>query len=307
MYNEKIKQEFIELLDVKEAESVFRLSEHYEKDLGKDLYEMEVDELLDFILQDGRTFEVTNNYRNVISKYLDFCKIKSLTKNNWISIKIISREQLRELYNKKVHEYYLSPEHYERYKEILLEQDNGLYMASIFASIYEGLSGTLLINLTHMRLSDINEKDKTIKLYDGKTSKLSEELISLLKNTAAVTTLYYDVRTTNLKGYLYYDSVWKTSKDPTDESKLYRQFRKILAEVRTVLHDDGLRVKQIMKSGHFNRIYYKYLNDGIDIRDIKASNNKDSLSINKKYNKYFEDGETMTGFIRTYNSYLQQV
>lgn len=181
MYNEEIKQEFMEQYGEgtrKILQRIFRISRPLEEDLGKDLYDFNRDELRRlFFLFGAKTAYSSKANVTWIHKYLDFCSEERYlegtnpldgTGKEWKeqfvvkSIKSLwTDEELNEIINSRVN-------------------DND---AVIIALLREGIRGQANSEITNLRREDVLEKTNELRLTDvngnQRTIKVTTDLIKL--------------------------------------------------------------------------------------------------------------------------------
>ena len=309
MYNEQRKKEYLEYKKQDYLKHLFIDSAQYEAELGRDLCEMETSELLHFLIRyDGfRTFE---DKRRQLSKYVEWCVIKGYAAFNWISLKVVPNRELKDIFLSAKDEFYISKQLYRQYVDRLLDSAYGVYIASAFVSIYEGISGKGFYNMVNLRRSQIGEDGGLLHLPDGTDRTISKELAGMLIATSEVGMIRKE-KTVRYVSSLYPDSVWKIRKNETvTYSKLQRKFVYLIEEMKRILGEKRISKTSIERSGYFNRIYDKVLEDGTDIRKLKLGTDKEGVLENLSYDRYFEDSGwnmDMRKFIRSYQSYLNQI
>lgn len=309
MYNESRKNEYLQYKGQDYLKHLFIDAEQYELALGKDLCDMDTSEALHYLSRyDGyRTFE---DKRRQMSNYAEWCVIKGYAAVNWISPKVVPGKNLREIYLSMKEEFYISQERFGEYRQKLLDSSYGAYIASVFCCIYEGIAGKGFFNLVHLRVQDIDKVKGTVNLQDAGEVHISPELIDLLLETAKVTEITNE-KTVRYISSLYPDSIWKLRpNEAVTQAKVQRKFVYLIEEMKKILDEDRLSVTTISKSGYFNRIYHRVLEDGIDIRALEFGTDKKGREENARYQKYFEDSGlnmNMRKFKNAYQSYLNQL
>lgn len=306
MYNESQKEEFIRYAQNDYWKYVFEAAADYEAEKREDLARMDTEELLAYLLT-FKSFSSAKTTRSRITKYIDWCVIKGYAPFNWIAPAVISNDFLQEVFYRSKTEFYISREMYEEYVETLKKSTYGVYITSFFVGIYEGLD---YAELAGLRLQDIDRKNRTVKI-GGRKQKVSSQFIQLLLAAHKVTEVESRSRTFRYRYALYPDSIWKSRKEKVSSSSMVRQFRCLLDEAKEILDEERLTKTIIRNSGYFNKIYYELLEDGIDVKELKFDRNKEGFEDNRKYDKYFRDSVLdkmdMRQFIRSFQSYLEQV
>ncbi len=309
MYNEDRKKEYLAYKKQEYLRHLFVDSEEYEKELGKDLCDMDTSELLHYLLRyDGyRTFE---DKRRQISNYTEWCVIKGYALMNWIAPRILPGKKLKEIYVSAKDDFYISRERFAEYLKKLTDSCYGVYIASVFWCIYEGISGKGFYNLAKLRVGDLETSVGRIRLADGSVREVPEALIHMLMDTAEVTEITNE-KTVRYVSSLYPDSVWKLRKNESVTCpKVQRKFVYLVEEMKRILGEEHLSKTAIERSGYFNKIYYRVLEDGIDIRSLDFGADKKGREENASYRRYFEDSGLdmdMRKFRSSYQSYLRQI
>lgn len=309
MYNRKQKEEYLQYKKIEYLKELFKDTAEYEEELGKDLCEMDTTELMHYLIKfDG--YRNIEEKRRQLSNYVEWCVIKGYAPMNWISTKIVSNQKLREITVLNKSEFYISKKRYESIKKELQKSGYGIYIASFFAAVYEGIAGSNFLNLAELRLRDIDTSSNMISLADGTKKKITKELTQMLIAASQVDEITNE-RTVQYCSSLYPDSIWKIRKNKeVTASKVQRKFVFLIEEVKRILKDEEITKKVIENSGYFNRIYYKVLQDGIDIKKIQLNHLKEGKIENQKYDCYFQDegwNMNMRKFINSFQSYLNQV
>lgn len=177
MYNEQVKERFIDvsaLEDKKPLEVLFEKTEEFEKDKGKDLYDFNKKDLIEFF-----RFQATNSMQQLIMlssrirTYIRFALNENLVKDGQDHISEIDYDTLIScLCEKKI---YTREEILHRINLIANDMDKFIILA-----VFEGIVGKDYEDLAHLKLSDFYNGEVHIK---DKHFKVSEELISLAKTT----------------------------------------------------------------------------------------------------------------------------
>ena len=275
------------------------------RDRGKDLCLMDTSELIHYLVT-LKSLSYARTTRSRLSKYIDWCVIKEYAPMNWIAPSVVSNDFLQDVYHKAKDEFYISRALYEEYMRKLRRSSYGVYLASFFAGLYEGFD---YMEMAQMRVSDIDSNRCRVRIGE-EWRKISEELSALLLETAEMKVVESRSRAFHYRYALYSDSVWKSRKENISTESMVRQFRFLLDEAKRILGEERLTKTIIRNSGYFNRIYYRMLSDGIDVKNIKLGRNKEGFEKNRKYDKYFEHGGMdhmdMRQFIRSFQSYIRQ-
>ena len=306
MYNKCQKKEYLDYAKEDYWKYLFANTEYYEQELKKDLCDMDTAELTRYLMTLGT---VTNLrvMRNRICRYIDWCVIKGYAGFNWISPKVLPNDVLFETFNQLNKALYISSEKYCEYRNKLMDSSYSIYITSVFMALYEGFD---YMELAQFRVSGLNCRKHTINVY-GQDYKISEGLTRALLETSKVTRVESRTKTIQYSYSLYPDSVWKNRKPNITVDTMVRQFRFLLDEMKKILEEPGLNRTVIRNSGFFNKIYYRALEDKIDLRSLDFSPDKAGMELNRSFEHYFADSKVnnmnMRHFIRSFSSYLQQV
>lgn len=180
IYNSKIKEKFLSQFNKNTARVynvIFNKSYLLEEKLHKNLNEFNESEFEDFFMNyfKLKTKDSARTYCNVLSAYVQWS-----IDNNYSSKTINMIERRQDYYYKfiqKDKKYYLSKKELDFILSYLVnKQDQFLLLA-----LFEGIEGKQLTNLTNLKLSDIDTTNKLVKMIDGKTRKVSDQLIELAK------------------------------------------------------------------------------------------------------------------------------
>lgn len=306
MFNVSQKEEFLKYAKNDYWKYVFAGTEDYEEEKGKDLCLMDTSELLHYLVS-LKSLSYARTTRSRLSKYIDWCVIKGYAPMNWIAPSVISNDFLQDVYHKAKDEFYISKERYEEYMRKLRMSSYGAYLASFFSGLYEGFD---YVELAQMRVSDIDTQKMRVRTGEA-WREISEELVSLLLETAGMEIVESRSKAFHYRYGLYADSVWKSRKENISTESMVRQFRFLLDEAKKILGEERLTKTIIRNSGYFNRVYDSLVRDGIDVKSMKLDRNKEGFEKNRVYDQYFEnaglDHMDMRQFLRSFQSYIRQV
>ena len=95
----------------------------------------------------GRVGEKIENRTHPVSyTHLDVYKRQKV---NWLDYKLYPNEKIFAAIDESQERYYLTPEKYEEYYQKILAANDGVYNASIFVALYEGIAGNYYICLLY--------------------------------------------------------------------------------------------------------------------------------------------------------------
>lgn len=274
--------------DTKSIEGVFKTFKKYEEEMNRDICEMHTEDILKILLEN---YSKTSGYSEKcrLEAYIEWCRAKNYCKVNWLAKKYCPKEKITALYKDKDDRYYLSEQKYNDYVKLISNYIDGAYDLSIFMAIYEGIAGEQYSNLIHLVKEDINVKNSTVRLYDGRNKKVSKDLIKALLNSYNTNVLNNKSLVMNLNNSLYADSIWKSNREIT-EAGMLRKFRDRLSKIKELLNDKDLNINNISGSGIFNYVVKRAQEDKYDIIDDMQVNGRNELILlNQKYQKYFDE------------------
>lgn len=232
--------------------------------------------------------------KTLIGTYIDWCREQGYCRVN--AIRVVTLKQLEELLTDKIEErYYLDPEEYEESIKKLMEDQDGLYLSSIFMSVYEGISGANFVNLIHLRLRDL--EGNRAYLYDGRTKSVTLRLVKLLQEMGEETTFMNHSNTrSNYTCALHHDSIWKAKKesDCSGPNRFNYAFRKM----KKILNNNNVTVSAVEQSGLFFRIAQGAKRQGFDLKtDMELEETARKLgTLSYKYGDILRDAGTYMKF-----------
>lgn len=183
MYNEKFKKQYLKdkeydnlSLD-KYLLNIFKESESFEESLGKDLYDFSFVEIKRFYLYIGSSsLESINVLNNHLYNYTQAAINQHLVRDNQNHFADFTSDILSTCLNKtKFNNMIITKE--ELYK--LIGSFYNDYEAFFVLALFEGIHGKRDIELQNIKLDDIDEKNKTIKLCTGRDLTFSDRLLKL--------------------------------------------------------------------------------------------------------------------------------
>lgn len=215
-------------------------------------------ELLIFTMDDIRLLFITFNSISVSSLRVKcsiirrYCEYNGYADNNF---KDVTTEILESCCNNNIRlNKYLD-------KKSLLSIMDDLENPSdkwLLLSVFEGIKGDKLCNVTLTSGNEINENNQTIKLYDGSVIECSKELISIAKESCE-TFEYYSISKNEQinKITLSTDLILKprnNCSDPYDIDKAYKRTAKKYFTIKNYLGNEAITVPRLYLSGMTYRI-----------------------------------------------------
>lgn len=204
MYNKEYKDAFINTLERSveskyQYESMFKRVEPLENEIGKDLYDMNMDELETvFYKLRRRTKRSALQFFNLIKSYITWAKDNGYSSSKLHPIvDVINSEYVEKYIYKAGTNYYTREEILEGIQNLANARERALVLA-----LFEGISGKKHSEIINLRAEDISEKDgqyyvsvlsDEIELTNRQVS-ISKELYELLIEA------YETKETTNPRG-----------------------------------------------------------------------------------------------------------
>lgn len=185
IYNQETKERFMESLDLAQYpprwwERVFEKTYIFEEEAGKDLYNFTVPEILAFYkFLDIGTLSPLIIYNTNLIKYGQWAMNQNLLTDGQNHFDEIDFETLTTCIS------------IAKAKGAILDYKNFLYIVNnkivndqdkyVFFCIFEGIKGKDYQDIIDLKMSDINEKDKTVTVGSGRTLPVSQEFIDICK------------------------------------------------------------------------------------------------------------------------------
>ena len=158
MYNEEIKQQFLDTLkdnDRRLTTPIFNKIEAKEKEHGVDYCKMNRSQIIDTI----SIFGTETSIRPAFSRLRKYSKwMKEIGYNKGIDYSdkhITTVDELVQSIGQLEKRYYISEEYYRKCINILKSSDNAVYLTSLLMACYEGIVGDNFENLVHLRVKDL--------------------------------------------------------------------------------------------------------------------------------------------------------
>lgn len=189
MYNKEYKEAFINALDRKEDSklqymSMFNVVEPIEAQIGKDIFDMNMDELDDLFYKLGRkTSRSAVQFFNLIKSYITWAKDNGYSESRLHPIvDTINNEFVEKYLYKAGNQYYTREEILESIKHLVNPRDKAIVLC-----LFEGIFGKSCSEIVNLRYEDIIERDG--KYY---VSLLSDE-INLTNRQLEISKELYDL------------------------------------------------------------------------------------------------------------------
>lgn len=193
VYNKENKEWFLNTIDLSKYpfrwwERVFEKTYLFEKSKNKDLYNFTVPEILEFYKYlDVPTLTPLVVYNTNLVKYAQWALNENLVTDNQNHFDNIDNEILLTCVNiLKVNQSIIL---YDDFMDIIHTKITNEQDKFIFMCMFEGIQGKDFEEILNLELSDINEKDNTVKLCTGREMCVSEEF-PLIARAADAQTIY---------------------------------------------------------------------------------------------------------------------
>lgn len=152
----------------------------------KYIYEYDVKRFIDILIGlKPKNIQTLSTYCSLILRFLEWCvRNNYITENDCQEFNNINRKELFNSVKNKVIPLITSMEYENIINDIERNDDNPLYMTTLYMCLFEGIYSKNLYELKHLRLRDIDELNNTVRLNheDGTVSylKISPKLIDKL-------------------------------------------------------------------------------------------------------------------------------
>lgn len=182
-YNPDIKKEFLHKVSAQTSqEQVFKNVYHYEKKLGKDLYNFNLKEIEDLLESlDLKTYNYVRLHITNIKSYINFAIYSNLREDKKNPLVNVGSEWIKKFAKDAI--YITEDELNNKINNCVNGQDS-----VILRLIFEGVNGYKHSEILNLKKSDINYKSNVLHLKDDKkgerTLQVSEICINLIKKAA---------------------------------------------------------------------------------------------------------------------------
>ena len=171
MYNDEQKRRYIEINSA--AEPWFRLTEEFEKDNGKDIYDFTTPQILDMY----RLFVTTSLERlilanSVFTRYAEWALKNTLVRDGQNHFAELTPTILNTCIDKNGNDLITRDE----LRKLVSRLQNPLDKY-VFWALFDGLKGHDFREVTNLKWDDIDKENNTARLCTGRTVHVSNELI----------------------------------------------------------------------------------------------------------------------------------
>lgn len=187
MFNEKLKLEYTEAkkartnLSNNYLEHLFEKASIIEKSKGKDLYDFNVNDIIEFYkylnMRSYDTLVVLNSH---CSLYTDYCLKRGFVKDNQNHYLEINKDIIINSLNVAYNKSKIVDD--EGIVQLINRLDNACDKF-IIRCLYEGICGKYHKDIFLMKLSDIDEKRNQVRTFSGRIVNVSTTLISYAKES----------------------------------------------------------------------------------------------------------------------------
>lgn len=291
MFNEEIKERYIKekksttIMPKTFLEDIFKSIESYEIKLNKDACNFTTFEITEYYsLLNISSLEFLKVMNNQLALYTEWCQSSNLVKDNQNHYREINIERIRSCLNT----YILTKKIIS--KETLTKWCSQLpnyREVFILMCLFEGIKGKDFIEITHLKIDDINEKEKTVKLCTGRTISVSDEFISIaLKADQEMTYYRFSENMYNETSLLDLGYIFKYYLNTDPNLSDYRKGRSVYNAAMRIFKYLGISsyatIQSIYESGkvHYVKEYAKQYN--LSVNDFLLSEHRSIIE--EKFN-----------------------
>lgn len=293
LYNHKVKEQFLkEFIGSNNSKRTFyytlKKTAYSEKLIGKDLYEMTVDEVKDVLQISRRTTKSSvMAFISNISTYINWAIENGYRTSN---LPMFTAESISanadDFVCKTLSAYYTQDELIKYYNRIMNKSD-----VLILQCIFEGIKGQSYSEMFNLKEKDLYKENGKfyVNLYDTEKGterlghEISEFLYNLMLDVSEYTTIY-DIRNKKLELIPSQYILKKTSKGNRDqnyEGKLTYSYliNKTKYFKEDIFKNDAFKYREIEKSGIMH-----YLNKLLTDNNKRVAGNEEYKAISDKFN-----------------------
>lgn len=301
MYNEEQKNRFIK--ECPYAVKYFEKAEPYEERFGKDLYDFNTPQILEFYkMLFSTSLDVLINFNTTFERYATFALKNSLIADGQNHFAEINRNMLMHCIDKRSFELTSRTELKHITDKLLNPLEKYLFWA-----LFEGIKGYNYCEITELKWKDIDTKNKTAILCTGRTVNLSDELIMYARESYE-TDIYFTYPTTSdktSKKKHMIGNIWKVPdiKNVADDidSKGTQCYRLITRCVKYLGMPVGyFSGKHLADSGLMDYIKSLAIKYGVSNWDIIYDH------MHELEKQYEFTAQKRVNYVRKYKSYLEQ-
>ena len=259
MYHQSRKQRYFKERQLDQNTRITQLFERlgqYEEQYGKDLCEMNMDELL--AIMKNHSFSTALYIRSQINDYNSWCLGHHYISINYADPKFLTRNILKEINETTLSDVYLSIEEAEQCRKILAATRASEVLLPVFMAVYEGVTRNNFDDLIYLRRKDIDPERCVVRTHRGKDIVVSEMLVHLLLQCEEAKS--EKVGKYSEKKYidsLFPDSIFKLTKEHRPMSKIPVMKRRLRIYMEKISEYTGihLSISELSNSGIFNYVY----------------------------------------------------
>jgi integrase len=306
-YNSERKVRYLERcrfaeLTIPVIEQWFSKAAVVEADLGKDLAEFNRNEIVNLFKSfNGRSKQTLTTVSYFFSDYYSWCISEGYISNK----SVINHYELNMIKSviDEVLPIELIEDKYYRKQDIYDYLDRINDKANQFAlyAVFRGCLGSKGEDILNLKMSDIDEENKTAKLHSGKTINIDDLFIKLAKEANAQTQYVPKEGATNFYGRLdYSDNIFilkSCGKCAPDETLSYIAFQQRFMLIRKQAGNRFINANNTYSNGLMNYIKERFNEMGVSLLNgfmIKANNQ--SYKYSKELDKFIaEYGSNLTG------------
>lgn len=293
MFQPEQKERYLDFCDHdKKAAALFKYTETFEREQGRDLCEMHTEELLHIL--SGMSKSTAVSERSRLIKYIEWCRANGYCKINWLDKKYCPRDKFVAVLDAAEDKYYISPEKYREYKKLIQQESpDSDYDLPIFMALYEGV--TDYVDLVYLTTGDIDFKKGTLNLHTCGEIRVTDELLKSLLVASRIDILNNKSQKSSLHHRFLPGSIWAGAKD-IDEQGQIQKYRRRMMKMKEVLQDEKISISNLSNSGIFNYIMERTREDGIQIQEDWTKHELNRNQLNLKYQKYFMEKKLALNF-----------
>lgn len=264
--------------------SLFKKVEPYEKKFVKDCSHFTEEEVLEMYKEfKARSYHVLLNYNVILKAYCAWCRYNHRFENE-IAYESITADMMRPLI----------PEDAKRVlsREEVIEIEDQLYNwtdKAIIESLFEGLSGNSMRDLTGVELHMINRETKELYLPDGRVFDLTDRLCDLLIQACEETEYMCYGETMRVKTMLGTNKLYKERDNAytTDsDDKFFRWCYRKVMNIRKFVGIDGLTMKNLQTAGMVHYLRQGMENANLGLKEFLLT--EAGAKLMSKYNYHSE-------------------
>lgn len=280
MYNASVKNKYLESIEnegtAMVVEAALKRAEPTEKILEKDLSEMSLEEIK-MVMKDISPYSLAGvvNYLSYYKTYIDWMAKNGYIKSNINLISLITKKEMKEFVSTVKRSNWTREELFEFIDVLVNENDKALLLA-----FFEGISGKGFIELGHLKKEDLSfdgEKywanlvcDITEGEISRRTIEISRELYTLLRLADGQTHYASNNGESRAKNkeieFIKTPYIFKLTKRTKTNRQIAITGRVVanrLHMFRRVFGLDGLRARDLIRSGMFYKAHQLYQERGV--------------------------------------------